>query len=503
MSQTPNMQKLVAQLRNLHSLYAHLTMEYLRLPLSCRKYVYGNESMPTHEVRAIAQAKFILAAALQWKSSHLGYNANNFPAATGATETKSGQGAGEVEDELCPIWIPFFMEMILADRLLSAYKDDPTYASTVFAYVEPLLRIAEDKFIWLHSLFTEVEQNGEYVRSSAGIELTESMIFAGWNRFCFNVAKRGLADALETVRPVRRRERRTTDTVHSGQSSRREFFSFAPPADFQPWVRVLPLKEFREHHPQCAVDSPCRRSPDFCPCKARGVECENWNCSRSGPWKWPCVPAEPQVLPTSVPSYGAGHLCVEDAWNAGDLESGVVFRTPQVSLDPHAVSPTPLLQTYNALWERLTSSDNEVVWPTPSFGLSDFKADAGLPLSKELLRTMPWDRLITLKVKAFFLSGLQVPYDVGEYPVREAVVVPRFATFDSQRMQALLQQMLLERQRWSYDGLSRRTGMPGYEAPTLGNDWLSWAVRDAIEELIECCCRAISKARRAEIYVTE
>jgi hypothetical protein len=191
---------------------------------------------------------------------------------------------------------------------------------------------------------------------------------------------------------------------------------------------------------------------------------------------------------------------VEDARKAGDLCDGVVFAKLQVGPDPIHISPTLLLQSYNALWESLAPSDHEVVWPTPSFKLRDLKADAGLPLSEELMQTIPWDRLITLRVKAFFLSGLKIPYDVGEYPVHEAVVVPRFATFDTRRMEALLRQMLIERQRWSYEALSRRTGTPGYETTALGNDWLSWAVRDAIEELIERCCESLTNAQRAETY---
>lgn len=501
----PNMQTYVAQLRNLHSLYAHLTMEYLRLPLSCRKYLYGNDSMTTSEARAMAQAKFTLAATLQWKPSYNCYNADSFMANVARPEMKTGEGAGETEDELCPIWISFFDEIIEADRLLGLAKNNLQHSTDISAYVSTVLHAAEEKFAWLYSLAMEVAQHGEFIQSPGGIELTNSMISIGWNRFCLKAARSGLADALQTVRPVRQKGNAGIEAVHSGQSSRREYFAFVPAADYRPWLQVIsaPTNGLSEYHPQCAADSPCRRSPDFCPCKARGVECDNWNCSRSGPWKWPCISVQPQVAHVGVPSYAAGHNSVEDAMVAGDLCDGIVYAKPQVSMHALPAEATPMLQTYNALWESLTPIDHEVVWPTPSFELRDLKADAGLPLRDELLRTMEWDRLITLKVKAFFLSGLKIPYDVGEYPVKEAVVVPRFATFDTQRIEALMQQMLIERQRWSYEGLSRRTGTPGYETPTLGNDWLSWAVRDGIEELIECSCKAMAKAERAELYLRE
>jgi hypothetical protein len=503
MFEANNAQTLVAQLGNLHSLYAHLTMEYLRLPLSCRKYLYGNEATSTAEARAMAEAKFILATTLQWKPSYHSYDAERFATETGGRESKMVEGAGEAEDELCPIWINFFEEMVQADRLLSSCGGESIGKLAVYTSVEPLLQAAEDKFVWLHGLAMAVARNGEFEPPICGIQLTESMIFVGWNRFCSDVAKFGLASALNSVRPVRKRRAAAMEAVHRAQSSQREYFGFVPPIEYRPWIPVLAANDFGEYHPECAIDSPCRRSPDFCPCKARGQECENWNCSRSGPWRWPCVPAEPQVVYTSVPSYGAGNDSVEDAWKAGDLCDGVVLATLQGSPDPLQISPTPLLQRYNALWESLTPCDHEVVWPTPSFKLRDLKADAGLPLSEELLQTMPWDRLIALKIKVFFLSGHKIPYDIGEYPVHQAVVGPKFATFDTRRMEALLEQMLIERRRWSYEAISRRTGSPDYEPPALGNDWLPWAVRDAIEELIECCCESLATARRAEIYARE
>ena len=209
----------------------------------------------------------------------------------------------------------------------------------------------------------------------------------------------------------------------------------------------------------------------------------------------------PKQLPIArfdVPSYGAGHHCVEDAGKAGDLFNGVILAKPQKALDPLPVSPTATLATYNKYWEMLSPIDFRIAFPTPSFQLYDLTAAAGLPLSEEKFDTPPIDLLIELKAKAFFLSGLQIAFDIGEFPVKGAIVVPRFATFDTGRVEALLQQMLWERERWRSDLLSCRTGNAGYQEPALGKDFVVVAIRAAVEDLIEHCGESLARARRAD-----
>ena len=496
---TSETQVLVSRTRELHSLYTHLTMEYLRLPLTYRRYLYGNDAMSTSEIRTIAQAKFILAATLQWKPSSNAYSVD----ATGRMESKEAETGETAEDELCPVWTNFFHELVEADRILCALGETTTPASETKDVVETLLSIAERKYQWLHGLASLALRGGGYAPRPSGVELTEALIFAGWNRFCFKVARGGtLADALKTtIRPTRQFNNAGKDELHSGQHNQREYFNFVPPSDFQPWLTVSPPtdNDLAGSHPQCADNSPCRRKPDFCPCKARGKECENGNCAQSGPWTWPCQPKQPPIAGFAVPSYAAGQHCVEDAGRAGELFDGVIFAKQHHAMAPLPVSPTATLATYNKSWEMLSPIDFQIPFPTPSLQLPDLLARGGLPLSEASLDTLPIVLLIELKAKAFFLSGLQVSYDIGEFPVKGAVVVPRFATFDTGRMDALLRQMLVERERWRPDSLACRTGNAGYQEPALGNDFVVAAIRVAVEDLIEHCREKLAKARRADM----
>ena len=497
--ETSETQVLVSRARELHSLYTHLTMEYLRLSLTHRRYLYGGDAMSTAEVRTIAQAKFILAATLQWKPSSNGYSVD----ATGRMESKEAEMSETADDELCPVWTNFFDELVEADRILCALGETTTSASETQGVVETLLSIAESKYQLLHGLASLVLRGGGYCPGLGSVELTETMIFTGWNCFCFKIA-RGvtLAEALKaTIRPTRRCINADNGELHSGRHNQREYFHFVPPSDYQPWLsESLPTADdLTGSHPQCADNSPCRRRPEFCPCKARGKECENGNCKQSGPWTWPCQPKQPPVAGFAVPSYSAGHQCVEAAGHAGELFDGVIFAKQHDALNPLPVSPTATLATYNKSWEMLSPIDFRIPFPTPSLQLPDLLARGGLPLSEASLDTLPIVLLIGLKAKAFFLSGLQVPYDIGEFPVKGAVVVPRFATFDTGRMEALLRQMLVERERWRPDSLACRTGNAGNQEPALGNDFVVAAIRVAVEDLIEHCREKLAKARRADM----
>ena len=497
--ETSQRQVLVSRTRELHSLYTHLTMEYLRLPLTYRRYLYGSDTMPTAEVRDIAQAKFIIAATLQWKPSSNGYSVD----ATGGMESKEAEIGESAVDELCPVWINFFDELVAADRILCALGETTTSASETQGVVETLLSIAESKYQWLHGLASLALRGGGYCPGPGDIGLTEAMIFAGWNRFCFKAVRGGtLADALKTtIRPTRPCNSAAKGALHAGQHNQREYFNFVSPPNFQPWLAACSPadNDLTGSHPQCADHSPCRRKPDFCPCKARGKECENGNCKQSGPWTWPCQPKQPPIAGFAVPSYAAGHHCVEGAGEAGELFDGVIFAKQHDALNPLPVSPTATLATYNKSWEMLSPIDFRIPFPTPSLQLPDLLARGGLPLSEASLDTLPIVLLIGLKAKAFFLSGLQVPYDIDEFPVKGAVVVPRFATFDTGRMEALLRQMLVERERWRPDSLACRTGNAGNQEPALGNDFVVAAIRVAVEDLIEHCREKLAKARRADM----
>ena len=499
-TETSQMQVFASRLRELHSLYTHLTMEYFRLPLTVRRYLYGSDAMSNPQVRAMAEAKFCLAATLQWKPCHNGYSIQTFINAVGGIESKTAETDG-IEDELCPLWMNFFDKLVEVDRIVGGCLDAGTGLSDIQDCVETLLIIAETKYRWFHGLFELVLHGGHYSQGPGDARLTESMIFAGWNRFCFKIARGvSLADALRTtIRPVGRCRTAAKDVIHSGRNNKRECFCFVPPANFEPWLEMPSLvsNDVMQNHPQCSDNSPCRRKPDFCPCKARGKDCENGNCMLSGPWNWPCVPKQLSIARFHVPSYGAGHHCVEDAGKAGDLFDGFVFAKPPKALYPLPVSPTATLATYNKYWEMLCPIDFRIAFPTPSFQLYDLTAGAGLPLFEESFDTLPIQLLIELKAKAFFLSGFRIPYDVGEFPVKGAVVVPNFAIFDTGRMEALLQQLLVERERWRSDLLSRRTGNAGYQEPALGEDFVVVAIRAAVDDLIEHCGESLRRARRA------
>ena len=101
--------------------------------------------------------------------------------------------------------------------------------------------------------------------------------------------------------------------------------------------------------------------------------------------------------------------------------------------------------------------------------------------------------LVELKTKSFFLSGFSIPYDIGpEYPYG-AVVVPKFADYDTTRPRALLEQLKIEREKWMPELLSQRTGQKGYVEPALGNDFVVVAIRDAVRDLIVVCERKLAR----------
>lgn len=457
------MQDLVSRLRNLHSLYTHLTMAYLRLPLSCRRYLYGGGDDSTYQVRMLAEAKFILAATLQWTPSNHRYDTDAFATATGRVQQKTSELGEQADDELCPIWIDFFKDFYEADRLLASGEGVNTSASAAPMYGQQLLLQLEQKYLWIQALVHLVAEKGQFVWSPGGVELTESMTFLGWNRFCLRVARgMSLEDALSTIRePEAFRVPGAVDTniVHSGTNRHREYFAFAMHAAHQPWVPI-PHNSSAVFQPDRVSDSPGGRSTQFCH------------------------------------SYPAAFQSVEEAAAAGQLCTRVVCAEQPVSPNPIPIQPTSVMQWYNSSWDRLTDVDDSILWPTPSFQLDDIQNKSGLPLAEHVKDQLSSYAVVVLKAKSFFLSGLQVPYDIGTLPVKGSVLVPRSTAFDADRIEALLQQMLVERVRWDAESLSRRTGIPGYVQPALGNDWMSRAIQEAVEGLIEHNLETLAKAGR-------
>ena len=124
----------------------------------------------------MAQAKIALAATLQWKPSSNSYSMQTFIDVVGGAESKIAETDG-VEDELCPLWIHFFDELVEADRIVCVECGNGL--SHIQDFVETLLTVAETKYRWLHGLFRLVVRGGDYSPGPGDVKLTENMIFAG------------------------------------------------------------------------------------------------------------------------------------------------------------------------------------------------------------------------------------------------------------------------------------------------------------------------------------
>lgn len=162
-----------------------------------------------------------------------------------------------------------------------------------------------------------------------------------------------------------------------------------------------------------------------------------------------------------APSYPAAYHSFEEALEAGQVSDGRVYAKQTVSCDPLPVEPTRIMQMYNAIWTELTPPDLDIAFPTTSLRLEDLNFSGGLPFSDQERESIARRTWVSLKTKAFFLSGYGLAYDVGVLPSGHPVVVPELSTFDTGRMEALLSQMSIERQCWSAKSLSYRTGIEG------------------------------------------
>ena len=234
---------LTSRLLDLYSIYRHLEMEYSKLPLPSRRYLYGNINATTWDVRALAMAKFLLASVLQWSPTTCRFRSATFVDA----EQHQPRPEKEYGNELCPIWGDFFHDVVQADSILCHWKDETgdTGSLSKKAQVDALLVSAEAKLMWLQGLLLLVSRKGEYVTAMGNIELQPWMINEGWNRFCLNIARGVSFDA--TIAALRPSDRSTGfQYVHDlpiellrGEYSRL-WFQFSARCEDKMWMESTP-----------------------------------------------------------------------------------------------------------------------------------------------------------------------------------------------------------------------------------------------------------------------
>ncbi|KAK3723710.1 hypothetical protein LTR37_001591 [Vermiconidia calcicola] len=475
-----------SRLRSLRSDYIGLQMNYSRLSLTQRRYLYGSIMTSTKTVHAVAEAKFFLAAALQWYSMNYEFSFDEFVAMDGLQSEKA-EGEHEM-DELCPVWMGFFDDLLEAAAMVGQWQQDLNPMPDI-AMIDTLLVRAEAKHNWLQGLYTTVSEQGEHDTwdGSEGPELTLEMVCMGWNRFCAKLAFRNFEISCES-------------------QSRREYFAFAPEADFQPWIRYdlqmseepkLQDSQTLEHFVAARqaweqrqwnlvnnqpwlhhdlVDGEKFTAPlDFCPMKMRGEECVNPNCVRNWPTMYGCSAGKSERQASAGAS--ANSLATADPASPS---------RPRRRPSPISVGHSPTLDAYNEGWTTMLKSPSNpwIPFPTPSFTVDDMTEKRGLGLAAEGVQNLSFQRCAELKTWIFFLSGMHIPWSFELFPVR---VQPHFETGDAERIRMLLQQLNKEDERWDARLLSQRTGQPGLAAKELGEDWLPVAIRKAIQEFKEVC----------------
>ena len=147
-------------------------------------------------------------------------------------------------------------------------------------------------------------------------------------------------------------------------------------------------------------------------------------------------------------------------------------------------------------WNTISHISPSIPFPTPSFQLDQLLERSGLGLAFDEMYSLSDEHLIELKTKIFFLVGVGIPYDIGPTAYRDIVLEHRFAEHDTTRVEALLQQLKIERAKWMPELLNRRTGVYGYSEEALGNDFVVVAIRTAVRELICECEKKLRKHAR-------
>lgn len=520
---------LVGRLLDLRANYRQVEIDYGKLPVSTRRYLYGNVSSSKANVRSLAEAKILLAAILQWSPTSNGFSVDTFVKQQGPVI----RDPAESFNELCPLFTCFFEDITKADYALSWYLQNfETTDTTLDAhYVDSLLVIAEAKLMWVQNLLRTVSTQGRYFPGEGRLALQDWMTFEGWNRFCLQLARgtdlQHAAHGLLQSDMSNTTEILPTELV--GMDGHRIWFDLALAPGYEPWI-TFALSVFAEpefdlrsatasdswafwyafpnlrwklsyqadpslpdHHPDCADDSPCRRPYNACQCKARGQDCPNWDCVRDQAW-WACEPrVKPQnMLPWAlgVPIYPSERSCTGsfpylDSAPEYEPEMTSAFVTESVTTPKSALSKT-LISEYNARWDALTSESPYIPFPTSSFRLEQ--------LLESSCTTNPStdDRTIELRVMSFFLDGFGLQHTRVADSGKGAVLELRASTEDEGVLGALNVQLSKEKDRWHPNGLSHRSGQAGVINEALGSDFVVVAIRAAINELAEICATRLS-----------
>ena len=319
---------MIVRLRDISSTYRHLELGYSKLPLSNRRYLYGNCYSEVKLLRLQTEARFLVASVLQWNPSNYGFRLDQL-AADGGGEIRNESDVGT---DLCPIWMNFFHEVLKVDRILCGWYNNCEQVPDLH-FVDGLLCHAEAKVRWVQDMLNNISDHRELMGQGAGLPLQMPLIFEGWNRFCLRIARGATLESISASLRLPGRSngfekvRYALPAVLTADvaEQRRIWFPFEPPSSFDPWIghalNIISPPEFDaktatmdekysfyfthppeqhwkllykhdpslpEFHPECALDSPCRRPLNFCVHKVRGEDCPNTSCMYVS-WSWPCV----------------------------------------------------------------------------------------------------------------------------------------------------------------------------------------------------------------------
>jgi hypothetical protein len=228
----------IRRLQTLNADYRHLELDYSRLPIIHKRYLHGSATLTDiKEFRALAEAKFNLAAVLQWSPTSHGFDIERCMNSGGPAGSKHQDGVDEGWNELCPLWKEFFTDIHTADHIICGWRDSP-HAVPDLDKLESMVAEAETKYTFIAHLLAFVTAQGGH-KPEAGFVLQQWMVSQSWNGFCIKIFTAGvnLYDAVKELRsPVATgKDADGFGMVPHEKGFKREYFDFSPGKHFRPW----------------------------------------------------------------------------------------------------------------------------------------------------------------------------------------------------------------------------------------------------------------------------
>ena len=325
--------------------------------------------------------------------------------------TKISRSDEQLRDELCPVWLSFFEDIVESEQALRDVQRK-NYKTLSDVCTSSLLLTAETKYLWVQSMFDMVSAKGGYIKAPADIELNDRMTNLGWNRFCYKIAKGvRLQKAITWLRRFDKGTQYDTRAVHEGYNGLREFFAFSRSADFRPWMQYTENLD-PASSTATAIQPQCNYEP----------------ISKNIGW-------------TNAPSYPPSYLSVQEAMTTAELNGGVVYASEHHKV---TVADDTILLEYNRRREEASLLDPNIPFPTASYQMYELidKEDrrARFPARTRLARS----RWVEIKTATFFFDGCGIAYKIEPDARLGAVVVPKLSIYDVKKTDRLYQQLQVE-----------------------------------------------------------